>query len=177
MSEPKWDLAKLDSGARSALKRSAGIMLGQDLRAIQAFWQAVGFVPKGSEDKWFACICMESLWKPEDVRQTLPFEELLRRWYQSSETSDSLKNRIVALLDLPWGQDGYLLGKLCNFARQMRAKDAAVMPDFERLADDLARWNSAGRAVQRRWIRTICGQRSEEDEPANTEKEETENAD
>ena len=147
------------------------------MRAIQAFWQAAGFVPKGREDQWFACICMECLWKADKSRQTAPFEELLRKLYQSSVASDSLKSRIIALLDLPWGPDGYLLGKLSSFARQMRAKDGTLMPDFSKLADDLAGWNHPGRIVQRRWIRTICGQRREENESDKQDKEETENAD
>ena len=183
MNEQKWDTGKLDNGERSALKRDAGVMMGNNLQALEAFYRAVAYVPKAQEkeEQWYACICMECLWKPEDHPRIMKLEEMLRKLYQNSETSDSIKHRVIALLDVPWSRDGYLLGKLNSFARMMRAKDSSVMPDFNDLADDLAAWNHPDRYIQRRWIKTICGSTKEqiEAEPQNNknEMEEKENAD
>ena len=177
MNDSKWDVGRLDSGARNALKRCAGSMLGDDMKAIEAFWRAAGSVPKGCESAWFACLCMQCLWKPEAVTRIQPYEECLRNWYRDTETSDSLKSRVISLLDIPWGPDGFLLGKLCNFARRMRAADASAMPDFSKLADDLMNWNSSDHWVQRRWIRTICGNRKDDANQTAQEMEDTENAD
>ena len=167
MSELKWDLDRLDTGSRSALKRSAGCMLGTDLRSLEAFWRAANAVPRGREDIWYACMCLECLWKPEDHPKVLPFEEILRKMYQAADTSDSIRHRITSMMDIPWGPDGFLLGKLNGFVRMIKAGDSSMMPDFQKLADDLAGWNYPEHNVQRRWIRAICGWRKEE-----TEKEE-----
>ena len=178
MSSRKWDIERLDSGGRSALKRNAGVMMGNNLKALEAFYRAVSYIPKNQnqESQWYACQCMECLWKTDEKPRVIRFEELLRRIYLSSETSESIRHRIVAILDVPWSQDGYLLGKLNNFARILRSKDGSVMPDFEALADDLAIWNHPDRIVQRRWIRTICGSQ-EEKQTENKESEGNENVD
>lgn len=174
MSDSKWNTEKLDTGERTALKRNAGVMYGNDVRAMEAFWHAAGYVPTGKENIWFACLCMECLWKSEDHAAVLPFEEILKRLYQNGETSESIKNRMIAMLDVPWAPDGYLLGKLNNFARIFRSKNAAVMPDFQQLADDLSNWDRPEHWVQRRWIKTICGNKENEEEK---ETEENENVD
>lgn len=183
MSEKKWQTEKLDSGGRNALKRNAGVMMGSGLQALEAFYRAIAYAPKSQdqEAQWFACLCMECLWKPEDHPRVVRMEELLRQLYRNSETSDSIKRRVISLLDVPWSRDGYLLGKLSNFARMFRAKDGSVMPDFDALADDLAGWNHPDRYVQRRWIRTICGTAQDDAADNNQdnedEEEDTENAD
>ena len=165
MNEKKWSIEKLDSGGRSLLKRNAGVSMGNNLQAVEAFYRAINNkVPRNQyqEEQWYACLCMECLWKPEDHPRIVNMEELLRKIYQNQDSSDSIKHRIIALLDIPWGNDGYLLGKLSNYSRMLRAKDGSVMPDFDRLADDLAGWNHPDRYVQRRWIKTICGLNSTE---------------
>lgn len=164
MSDQKWDAAKLDSGGRSILKRNAGCMMGSNLRALEAFYSVLNQKPKSreQEEQWYACVCMECLWKADRNPRKVQMEELLHRLYQSSESSESIKHRIIAMLDEPWNEDGYLLGKLCNFARMLRARDETVMPDFEALAEDLYKWNYPEKNVQRRWIRTICGVNKEE---------------
>ena len=180
MSDVKWDTGRLDSGGRSALKRDAGVMMGGSTRATEAFYQALNSTPKSreQEEQWYACLCMECMWKPENHPATIRFEELLRRMYQSSETSDSIKRRIITVLDTPWSSDGYLLGKLSNFARLMYSKNSSVMPDFSALADDLSNWNHPDKYVQRRWIRTICGQAKGDDNNTNkNDEEDIENVD
>ena len=162
--DKKWDISRLSSGERSALKRCAGVMMGSDMKAAEAFYHAAGYCEEYQEKVWFAALCMECLWRPEDMPRVRPVEEMLKDWYQDSETTESTKRRIVALLDTPWGDDGFMLGKLCALVRTMKAKDASVRPDFEKLADDLRYWNSSERFVQRRWLRVICRMNDERSE-------------
>lgn len=176
MGDAKWDTSKLNSGERSALKRDAGRMMGSNIQALEAFYRAVSYMPQGQERtaQLYACICLECLWKPEEHSTVKSMEQILRDLYQSSETSESIKHRIVALLDVPWSEDGYLLGKLANFVRMIRASNSSVIPDFQALADDLARWNHPDRYIQRRWIKTICSSNKDLSETKNEQNEEEE---
>lgn len=152
-----WDLKRLDTGDRSELKRCVGTMLGGNMVATEAFYRALLKQPFiETEDRIFAAMCMECMWHAEDVHATYPIEEMLRRIYWASTTTPSTQKKIVSLLDIAWGKDGFLLGKLTALVKRMRAEDGSIMPDFEKLAEDLVHWNSAQHYVQRRWIRTIC---------------------
>lgn len=176
MADPKWDTSVLNSGERSALRCKAGIMMGNDMQAIEAFYRAAPKVPREKEEIWFACLCMECLWKSDSHPTVIPFEQMLRTLYQSPDSSASIKHRIISLLDVPWSRDGYLLGKLNNFARIFRSKSINSIPDFSALADDLSRWNHPDRFIQRQWIRTICSQYSKDENKDHQEMEETVNA-
>lgn len=171
----KWNASRLSAGDRSVLRRCAGRMMGDDMRAMEAFYRAAGTAQMADEEACFAALCMECLWREDDEPRRMPLEEILRDAYQSSDTTDSMKHRMTAYLDTPWSGDGFLLGKLCAIVRMLRAKNAGVMPDFERLADDLQHWNSPDRRVQKRWIRTICqsidGETKDNQEHDETEEE------
>lgn len=162
----KWDIGKLDVGDRTVLRRCAGEMMGDDMQAIEAYYRALKEYPHrdDADKKFFASMCMECLWHPEDIRSRRPMEELLSKMYHDPMTTPSTQKRIVSMLDIPWGDDGYLLGKLCSVARRMRANDGSVAPDFEKLADDLLHWNHPDHYVQRNWIKTICRTNKEEEE-------------
>ena len=158
MADEKWNLEVLSPGERSILKRSAGTRMGNDLRAMEIYFKVVNSSPKGREreEKLFACLCMECLWREEDHPQEIPFEELLKKMYQDEKTSSSMKTRIINLLDIPWGDDGFLLGKICSFVKKIKSSDSMVKPDFMKLYEDLCQWNHPAHYIQRRWIRTIC---------------------
>ena len=158
MADEKWNIKVLSSGERSVLKRSAGTMMGKDLRAMESYYKAVISPPRsrGREEKLFACLCMECLWKEEDHPKEIPFEELLKKMYQDDNSSSSMKTRIINLMDIPWGDDGFLLGKIYGFVKKMKSGDASVKPDFIKLYEDLCQWNNPDQYIQRRWIRTIC---------------------
>ena len=176
MPDKKWNIERLSSGERSALRRCAGVMMGSDLQAAEAFYHALnGHCPHGKENIWFAAMCMECLWRAEDHPGVRPFPEMARKIYQDPNATDSLKKRCTAYMDLNWAEDGFLLGKLCSLIRIMRSKDASIKPDFEQMADDLSQWNHADRYIQRAWLRKICmAYDNNTDEP---NKEEHTNAD
>lgn len=129
--------------------------MGDDMRAVEAYYRAAAPIGKQKEEIYFASLCMECLWRVEDSPRRRPMEEILRDYYQGDET-ESMKRRMTSFLDTPWSRDGFLLGKICGIVRMLRAKDASVMPDFDKLADDLVHWNDQDRWVQKRWVRTIC---------------------
>lgn len=165
MPEHKWDLARLTTGERSALKRNAGVMMSSaSMQAIEAFYRATTVQCSSFAEKaWFAALCLQCLWRPEDNPQIKPFPEILRTMYQNPDATDSLRKRCVNFMDLSWSDDGFLLGKLSNLTRKMRSETASIMPDFEALADDLSRWNQAEHYVQRRWLTIICKAKEEND--------------
>lgn len=172
MPSDKWDLSRLSSGERSALKRCAGVMMGSSMQAQQAFYHALtGHCARSNESAWFACMCMECLWHVEEHPARRPLEDMLGRIYRDPDATESTRKRCTAFMDLNWGDDGFLLGKLCSLVRKMRADDGSVMPDFEALADDLCRWNHTDHNIQRRWMRVICLPKNDENE------EETHDAD
>ena len=160
MTEKKWDLSKLNTGDRSVLKRNAGTIMRDQVRAIEAFYRGLIVYPRKSEAQWFACMCMDSLWKVSTT-EVKPFEKMLSELYNNKSTSPSMKKRIISLLDVPWSEDGFLLRKLNSFARMFRSANGSVKPDFEKLADDLASWNHPDRFVQRKWIHVICRESDE----------------
>ena len=165
MPDHKWDVSRLSAGERSALKRSAGVMMNSaGMQSIEAFYRALRqSCGSYAEKPWFAALCMQCLWREEEHPQIKPFPEILRTVYQNPDATDSTRKRCTNYLDLSWSDDGFLLGKICGLVRKMRAVDASIMPDFEKLADDLANWNHTERFVQRRWLSIICAGRNEQE--------------
>ena len=167
MPEPKWDTARLSAGERSALKRSAGVMMeSASMQAIEAFYRAL--TVRGSvqaEKAWFAALCMQCLWREEEHPAVKPFPEILRSMYQNPDATESTRKRCTNYLDIYWDDDGFLLGKICSLARKMRADDASVIPDFNELADDLEpnNWNNNKHWVQRKWLNIICRSKAEQE--------------
>ncbi len=175
MSELKWDLARLSAGERNALKRNAGSMMNAaSMQAIEAFYRAQIINCRKYEEKaWFAALCMQCLWREEDHPITKPFPEILREIYQNPDATDSSRKKCTDFLDLSWGDDGFLLGKICNLVRKMRADNSSVIPDFNAMVDDLNQWNHDSHYIQRQWLNTICRtvreQESKEEENENVD--------
>ena len=96
-------------------------------------------------------------------------EECLRTLLAGKDDmSESLKHRVDMLLETPWSEDGFLLGKLLNMVKIIRSK-TNLKPDFQNLADDIRRWNDSGQSVQRRWVRTVYNVKPEVDEKEEKE--------
>lgn len=141
-------LDKLRSGERAALKRSAGSMLSEaGGPAMAAFFQCLPY-EVAMENRWFAAACFHCMW--DAGSQGVPLEKILCRL---KNESDSMKNRIAALLDQRWDEDGYLLTKLCRMIKMVRQKGYCV--DCAALLEDLLYWNSDAQIVQRKWARAV----------------------
>ena len=158
MSESYWNISCLTPGEKSTLRRCAGKMMGNDMRAMKAFYHALEYRRVSNEEEkiYFAALCMECLWDTKDCPKTELFEIMLHDMYHDKKATDSTRHKLTAFFDTPWGEDGFLLGKLCSLVRRMHANNVAKMPDFEKLADDLRHWNYSDKYIQRRWIKTIC---------------------
>lgn len=154
---------RLSVGQQAALRREAGKCLRDaDAQALQAFYTALPRgVPTWDHEQYYAVMCMLCLWKSEDRVNPRPFAECLG----IMRKTDSADGRFRALLDTPWQYDeGYLISKLTRFARQIRSYELRLYPDFERLLDDLLKWNAPKRSVQRRWMEQYIGIREEPSE-------------
>lgn len=146
---------ELSTGARVALKRSAGIMLsGADGKAISAFYRcAAPTIPQWQEDRWFAAACLKCLWEPGEHAGE-PVEKRMAQMIRSAELSDSMSYRVEGLLDTQWDSDGYMLTKLCRMIKMLRQKSPEAI-DFAGLLEDLIYWNNENQSVQRKWARAI----------------------
>ena len=154
MNEQKWDLSRLDGGDMSALRRAAGTA-GSNMAALRAFYKACGFCDPRMEAYWFPATCMDALWRNTETPEIKTMEECLRLLLvQNPDTTESMRHRIDMLLETRWSEDGFLLGKLYNLVQILKSR-TNLKPDFQRLADDLRRWNYPEQSVQRRWLRTI----------------------
>ena len=149
-----WQLARLTTGERTALKRAAGT-LGFDASARRAFYRADICGEASWEDQRYAAMCMACLWNEQDGPTILPMEVCLKNMcWVNAELQEGFARKVDALLETRWERDDYLIGKILNVVRMMRQK-GEFRPDFEKLAKDLRYWNSENRSVQRTWLRTI----------------------
>ena len=164
--ERVWDLEKLTNGEYAALRRAAG-SVEMDVAAWRAFYKVDHLGDTGANER-FTALCMSCLWWPTDENEILPMEKCLRNLcWETVNGKYSLREgfarRVDALLETRWSQDGYFQGKLLNLVKIIRSDDRRFKPDFELLADDLRKWNYDSRTVQRRWLRTIYQNTSEDD--------------
>lgn len=157
----KWNLKKLSSGERVALKRAAG-SLEYNAPALRAYYRAIENAPVSWQIA-YAAMCMACLWKEENIGRILPMEECLRLLVEDEAAGDSMAHRIEGMMELNWSEDGFLLGKLLNLVRIIQSRHPEVYPDFMKLADDLNRWNKDDHVVQRRWLWVIFAQRKDEE--------------
>ena len=149
-----WDLGRLNTGERTALKRAAGT-LAFDVAARRAFYKADLNRQESWEDQRYAAMCMACLWREEDNTPVLDMEICLKRMCRSGqELNEAMAHRVDTLLETRWEQDDFLIGKILNVVRMMRSK-GEFRPNFEALAEDLRYWNSDQRSVQRKWLKAI----------------------
>ena len=156
MSDWSWDLSRLDAGDMSALRRAAGVDIGKaSISAQRAFYKACGYCEGWQEKYMFPAVCMDALWRSTDEPTVKSMPECLRDMKAMyPETTESLQHRIDALLETPWDDGDFLIGKLLNIVKILKSK-TGLKPDFCELAKDLNQWNHSERRVQRRWLRTL----------------------
>ena len=149
-----WQLDRLSVGERAALKRAAGT-LAFDAPALRAFYKADNCHDQHWEKQRYTAMCMACLWREQDMTPQLKMEDCLRRMcWKDNELQNAMARRVEAILEMRWGDDDYLIGKLLNLVRMMKA-NGEFRPDFQELAKDLKHWNYEGQKVQRKWLRTI----------------------
>lgn len=162
MSDWTWDLGRLNAGELSELRSSAGKVVSQaDVSAIRAFYKACGYCEVWQESFLFPAVCMDALWRSTDAAIIKPMDECLRDMLSKErETTQSLQHRIDSLLETPWDDGGFFLGKMLNLVKLLKS-NTQLKPDFQKLSMDLNRWNHPQRYVQRNWLRTIYNTKTE----------------
>ncbi len=101
----------------------------------------------------FACLSMSCMWDRGEAK--MPLQKLLGRLCKDPGKGKSVSKACLECLDNPWRKDGFLLKKIYSLVVMVKREIPGVMPDFERLADDLIRWNYDKRFIQRNWINQI----------------------
>lgn len=155
MNDPKTlvdRLRELSSGERAALRREAGKCLSEaDGMTLSVFFRmAPPHLNRRQQECWFSAMTIACLWNPEEATCGEEFPIMLRK-YALRQTTEGMEKKIRSLLDASWEEDGYLTAKLCRLARMLKADNRQLMPDMERLLNDLLYWNSDSRFVQIRW--------------------------
>lgn len=160
-------LDRLPKGKRTALKREAGTMLHQaGNQAIMAFYQCLPYdAEKDKQDRYFAAACLHCLWS-EDTKNRQPLEQIFYQLGRDAQVSDSTAHRLERILDLSWGEDGFLLGKLTRLIQLAKSKNYAV--DCAALLMDLLdwngdQWNGDKQIVQLKWARSLYMKPNQDD--------------
>lgn len=151
-----WNDSRIGTAGRQALKSAIGMMMGQaPPNAVSAYYLAKisNETNRYKDEIRFACLCMSCLW--ESGTPKVLIQDIIHDVYNNPQTDKSRKQLCMELLNEPWRRDGFFLLKLSSLVRTMRKNRADIMPDFERLAYDLERWNSESQYIQRDWIEKI----------------------
>ena len=145
---------KLSTGERAALRRAGGKSLEQaDANALAAFYRVLPHdISQYKEDCWFQGACIRCQWKPEDTMQ-IKMETALSM-ENRKQYGESLRKRLMALLDTTLDEDGFLAIKLWRLAKLLKQKGYVI--DCAELIYDLCGWNNHRRFIQKKWARAFC---------------------
>ena len=146
------NLEKMTVGERTSLKRSIGLAFNQSsAKAWAAFYKAAPVYRPWEEDPYFFAACAFCFFSDSEGK-TRPLVDCLR---SMSVESTGIKSRLLALLDTPWDNSGFLLSKLGRILRMVHQKGYRI--DVDGLLQDLLGWSHDSRFVQTRWARTFFG--------------------
>lgn len=141
----------LSTGDASALKRALGMTLSQAKAPAQAafFKIAPTDIKPWEEDAFFLSACSVCAFgKISGAKHA--FVDCLRALYQQSQGVERL---FLSLLDAPWDEDGFLLGKFSRLLRRIVHEEMNV--DQAELLRALLGWGAPARFVQLRWARAF----------------------
>ena len=142
-------LERLDPGGRARLKRSAGERL-TEAREIAFFYSLLpSGVQERQEEPYFLAATLFPL---VDGGGKGDLGASLRR-ARNDKNAKGLDRRVQALLDADEAQLSYRLRRAIFFLQSNR-----VRVNWVRLLEDLLRWNSSTRSVQRHWARSYFGE-------------------
>lgn len=174
MNEKSWQeqLRMLSTGERAALRRCAGKTLQEaDASALSLFYRLLPYgTPTWKHGRFFTAMSCACLWKAEEQHNPKPLEDCMRQFAIDQE-KEGFYARVRNLLDTYWDDaDGFMAAKLARLLKQIKNGNKPLYPDFDKLAEDLCRWNRDDRPVQRRWAETIFSMSNNEE--TNDSKEE-----
>jgi CRISPR system Cascade subunit CasB len=158
-----YDLVKENRrGELAALRRGLGKEPGA---APEMYPHVMAFnPPPWQENDYFLVASLFALWHQGGSGQSgsVPrnLGESFRRVADQTD-SESIERRFVALLN---AHKDDLPSHLRHAVSLMRSADRQVPVNWSQLLDDLGRWNSEFRSVQRQWARGFWGRLDQPDE-------------
>lgn len=146
------------------LKRSLGLDISADMSAYMSFMDIVGGsgipypILRKYESIYFFVACLfYSFEKGDSNKVPVTAETLLGRLYQNVQTSESIKNRIVNLIDTENADDVIFQKKLLGLLRlckdQKRAEESL---NYVYLIKALCRWDNDDKVVRKNWAKKIA---------------------
>lgn len=173
-------IKSLPPGERAVLKRAVGQTLSEaDGSALSVFYRYFPYgVPRGQEDRWFAVACLACYYSAQTYKSQeetpVPLEAVIARLIDSDDLSTSVQHRIEILLDTAWDTDAAVLEKLVRLVKMVHQKSNRIPIDFGALLEDLIFWNTSTQSVQKKWARSIFGDRNNKTEDTETQSKEKE---
>lgn len=161
-------LSSLDRGRLAELRRAVGTKLGQSGSAMRVFYP---LLPDPVEQplNQNAAYLIATLYPFNQKSFTGNLGQSMRALIATG--SDSIAKRMVIILEsgLDWQAEGggELPFRLRQAVKLLKSKEIGV--DWAQLLDDLGRWNSPSKVVQRQWAEAFF--RKQRD-PSMTETEE-----
>ncbi|MCI2153557.1 MAG: type I-E CRISPR-associated protein Cse2/CasB [Solobacterium sp.] len=158
-----FDLTGINEKSKILFRRSAGKMLNDCPSAMAAFYSMLpSGIAERDENRYFFVLCLAC--KQEEKNHTLPAEQILRLARADNNSRDSIDHRIDSLMTTDWNdQNGLLALKMMRLLQVAEKNIPDVNPDYDKLFNDLKKWNYQGHSVQRSWARTIyCNSEKEE---------------
>ena len=139
-------LSGLDTGERARLKRSAGQTLGE-ARASLFYRLLPNGVPEYKEGIYFL---VATLYPMAENTSVGDFGVSLRK-ARDDKNHKGLDRRVQALLDSDEGQLPFRLRQAIHY---LHSRPERVKVNWQKLLEDLLKWEAANRPVQRRWARS-----------------------
>jgi CRISPR system Cascade subunit CasB len=139
-------LAKLDTGERARLKRCSGQTINE-AREIALFYSILpNGVSQSRENIYFLIATLYAMADSTAVERD--FGASLRQ-AQNPKNRKGLDRRVQVLLDADENQLPFRLRQAVHYLKSQQVKI-----NWQKLLEDLLRWSSESRSVQRRWARS-----------------------
>lgn len=126
-----------------------------------------GILPNGVEEweynKWLFATCIHCLWDA-NLGNRIGVSEAIARLKNSDSNalSESFEKRILALMDTEWDECGFMSDKYLNLVRMLKQKGYVI--DGAEVLDDVIKWNSNTRTIQKKWAKKLTGYVEKEEE-------------
>jgi CRISPR system Cascade subunit CasB len=137
-------LEKLDAGDRARLKRDAGRALSE-AQSLAVFYRLLIGLPVKQEETYFL---IATLYPLADAGGSGNLGAALHR-ARDPKTHKGLDRRVEILLDADSTQLPFRLRQAIRFLKSNR-----IRVNWQQLLEDLLKWNSPYRTVQKEWART-----------------------
>lgn len=150
-----FELSEIDEKSKILFRRSAGKMLNDCPSAMTAFYRVLpSEIAERDENMYFFVLCLACL--QEGKSNPIPLEQILRMAREDKDRRDAMDHRIDSLMTIDWNdQNGLLAMKMMRLLKVAEKGLPDFRLDYDKLFNDLRKWNFQGHPVQRAWARAI----------------------